>query len=184
MPPTATLFLADDGAPGMHIPWTHARRDLAILVLTFVAWRIDAAVRGGGGEWITATIAGALTAICGYLFHEWGHLAGALASRSRVRLPERASEIFLFNFDVDRNDARQFTIMSSGGFLASAIAIVFLFLVLPAGALATHIALALVALGIVATAVLELPPFFRVLRGGPMPRGVAFVSDENRGDAA
>jgi hypothetical protein len=97
----------------MHIPWTHARRDLAILVLTFVAWRIDAAVRGGGGEWITATLAGALTAICGYLFHEWGHLAGALASKSRVRLPERASEIFLFNFDVDRNDSRQFTTMSS-----------------------------------------------------------------------
>jgi hypothetical protein len=124
-----------------------------------------------------------LTAICGYLFHEWGHLAGALASKSRVRLPERTSEIFLFNFDVDRNDARQFTTMSSGGFMASALAITFLFLVLPAGVLATKISLALVALGIAATAVLELPPFFRVLRGGPMPRGAAFVGDENRGDS-
>ena len=167
----------------MRIPWSHARRDLTILALTLIAWRIDGGVRGGSIEWITATLAGALTAICGYLFHEWGHLIGALASKSRVRLPERASEIFLFNFDVDRNDARQFTIMSSGGFLASAVAIVFLFLVLPAGVLATKMSLALVALGIVATAVLELPPFFRVLRGGPMPRGVAYVSDENRGDS-
>lgn len=166
----------------MRIPWTHARRDLVILALTLVAWRIDASVRGGSIEWITATLAGTLTAICGYLFHEWGHLAGAVASESRVRLPERASEVFLFNFDVDRNDSRQFTIMSSGGFLASATAIVVLFLVLPAGALATTISLALVGLGIVATAVLELPPFFRVLRGGPMPRGVAYVSDDNRGD--
>jgi hypothetical protein len=168
----------------MRIPWPHARRDLVILALTLVAWRIDASVRGGSVEWITATLAGTLTAICGYLFHEWGHLAGALASKSRVRLPERASEIFLFNFDVDRNNARQFTTMSSGGFAASAIAIVFLFLVLPADVLATNMSLVLVALGIVATAVLELPPFFRVLRGGPMPRGVAFVSDENRDDAA
>jgi hypothetical protein len=167
----------------MRIPWSHARRDLAIVALTLVAWWIDGVMRGGSVEWITATLAGALTAICGYLFHEWGHLAGALASKSRVRLPERASEIFLFNFDVDRNDARQFTIMSSGGFLASAVAIVFLFLVLPAGVLATKMALTLVALGIVATAVLELPPFFRVLRGGPMPRGVAYLSDENRGDS-
>lgn len=166
----------------MRIPWPHARRDLVILALTLVAWRIDASVRGGSAEWITATLAGTLTAICGYLFHEWGHLAAALASKSRVRLPERTSEIFLFNFDVDRNEPRQFTTMSLGGFLASAIAIVFLLLVLPAGALATTISLTLVALGIIATAVLELPPFFRVLRGGPMPRGLAYVSDDNRGD--
>lgn len=154
-----------------------------ILALTLVAWRLDASARGGTAEWLTAPIAGTLTAICGYLFHEWGHLAAALASKSEVRLPERATEIFLFNFDVDRNDARQFTTMSCGGFAASAIAIVFLLAVLPPGALATRISLLLVVLGIVATAVLELPPFFRVLRGGPMPRGVAYVSDDNRGDA-
>jgi hypothetical protein len=168
----------------MRIPWSHAKRDLAIVGLTLVAWRIDASVRGDGIEWITATVAGVLTAICGYLFHEWGHLAGALATKSQVRLPQSASEIFLFNFDVDRNDARQFTRMSCGGFLASAIAIFFLVFVLPPGVLATKIALVLVALGIVATAILELPPFFRVLRGGPIPRGVAFVSDDNRDDTA
>ena len=54
----------------MRIPWPHARRDLVILALTLVAWRIDASVRGGSVEWITATLAGTLTAICGYLFHE------------------------------------------------------------------------------------------------------------------
>lgn len=167
----------------MRIPWPHARRDLGILALTLAVWRLDAAVRGSGVEWITATLAGVLTAICGYLFHEWGHLTGALISNSEVRLPERASEIFLFNFDSDRNDARQFTTMSSGGFLASAIAIVFLVLVLPRDTLAATISLVLVALGVVATAVLELPPFFRVLRGGPLPRGAAFVSDDNRRDA-
>jgi len=166
----------------MRIPWQHACRDLAIVALTLAAWRADAAVRGTGAEWITAAAAGTLTAICGYLFHEWGHLAGAMVSRSEVRLPERAREVFLFNFDSDRNDARQFATMSSGGFLASAIAIAVLLVALPPGVLATKISLALVGLGVVATAVLELPPFFRVLRGGPLPRGVAFVSDDNRGD--
>jgi hypothetical protein len=167
----------------MRIPWSHARRDLGIFAVTLAVWRLDAAVRGGGLEWMTAALAGTLTAICGYLFHEWGHLAGALMSKSEFRLPERTSEIFLFNFDSDRNDARQFTTMSSGGFLASAIAIVFLLLALPRDTLAAKISLALVALGVVATAILELPPFFRVLRGGPLPRGAAFVSDHNRRDA-
>ena len=166
----------------MRIPWPHARRDLGILALTLAVWQLDAAVRGSGAEWVTATLAGVLTAVCGYLFHEWGHLTGALISKSEIRLPERASEIFLFNFDSDRNDARQFTTMSSGGFLASAIAIVFLLLALPRDTLAATISLALVALGVVATAVLELPPFFRVLHGGPLPRGAAFVSDDNRRD--
>jgi hypothetical protein len=165
----------------MRLPWPHARRDLALLALTLAAWRLDAAARGGGWEWITATLAGTSTAICGYLFHEWGHLVGALMSKSEVRLPERAREIFLFNFDVDRNDARQFTRMSLGGFVASAVAIVFLLRVLPPGVLATKISLALVGLGVLATVVLELPPFFRVLRGGPLPRGVAFVGDDSRG---
>jgi hypothetical protein len=167
----------------MRIPWPHARRDLGILALTLAVWRLDAAVRGGGLEWITATLAGALTAICGYLFHEWGHLAGALMSKSEVRLPERASEIFLFNFDSDRNDARQFTTMSSGGFLASGVAIIFLSLVLPRDTLAAKISLVLVALGVIATAILEVPPFVRVLRGGPLPRGAAFVGDDDRRDA-
>lgn len=168
----------------MRIPWQHAYRDLAIVALALVAWRADAAVRGTAAEWLTAALAGTLTGICGYLFHEWGHLAGAAASRSKVRLPESAREVFLFNFDSDRNDARQFATMSLGGFLASAIAITFLLVALPPALLATKISLALVALGTVATVVLELPPFFRVLRGGPLPRGVAYVSDDNRGDTS
>jgi hypothetical protein len=165
----------------MRIPWSHARRDLAFLVLTVAVWHVDAAARGGGWEWLSATLAGILAAICGYLFHEWGHLTAAILARSEVRLPDRASEIFLFNFDVDRNDARQFTTMSLGGFLASALAIVFFLRALPPGTLATKITLTLAALGLLATAVLELPPFFRVLRGGPLPRGVAFVGDDSRG---
>jgi hypothetical protein len=170
-------------SPGSSIPWKHAARDLLLVALTLFAWRLDGDARaaGSGLQWLTAPVAGALTAIAGYLFHEWGHLAGARLSGATVRLPARASEIFLFNFHSDRNSPRQFLAMSMGGFIASAISIVFLLYVLPLDTLAGKLGIALVALGVLATAVLELPPFFKVMRGAPLPRGTAYVSDEPSG---
>lgn len=164
------------------LPWKHALRDLGLLALTLVAWRLDFSARAVGSslEWLTAPVAGALTAIVGYVFHEWGHLLAARATGSVVRLPERASEIFLFNFHSDRNSARQFLAMSSGGFAASAISVVFLLVALPLDTFAGKIALTLVGLGVLATAILELPPYFSVMRGGPLPRGTAYVSDDRR----
>ena len=38
----------------------------------------------------------------------------------------------------------------------------------------------LAGLGVLATAVLELPPFFAVMRGAPLPRGTAYVGDDRR----
>ena len=64
--------------------------------------------------------------------------------------------------------------MSLGGFAASAIVVPLLFVYLPAGALSTWVALALASAGVLATIVLELPPFFRVLRGAPLPRGPVY----------
>ena len=165
---------------GFAVPWKHAARDVLFVALTLAVWRLDAEARATGSalEWLTAPVAGALTAIAGYLFHEWGHLAAARISGATVRLPERASEIFLFNFHSDRNTPRQFLTMSMGGFIASAISIVFLLFVLPLDTLAGKLALALVGLGVLATAILELPPFFKVMRGAPLPRGTAYVSDK------
>lgn len=164
------------------LPWKHALRDFGLVTLTLVAWRLDFLARATGSalEWGTAPIAGALTAVVGYLFHEWGHLMAARASGSVVRLPERAREIFLFNFHSDQNNARQFLAMSSGGFAASAISVVFLLVVLPLDTFAGKIALTLVGLGVLATAILELPPYFAVMRGGPLPRGTAYVDDDTR----
>lgn len=161
------------------IPWKHVARDVGLLALTLFAWQLDGVARTAGStlEWATAPIAGALTAIVGYLFHEWGHLLAARASGAVVRLPQRASEVFLFNFHSDRNSAGQFLTMSLGGYAASVIVIAILLFVLPLETLAGKIALTLVGLGVVATAILELPPFFTVLRGGPLPRGTAYISD-------
>jgi hypothetical protein len=160
------------------VPWRLLVRDLLLLGVTLAAWRLDAALRGEPGV-LAASVAlgaGVLAALSGYLAHEWGHLLAALASGSRVHFPERMTSTFLFFFDVAHNGRRRFLAMSLGGFAASTGVVLLLLAALPAGALATWIALALVGAGVVATLVLELPPFFRVLAGAPLPRGAVYRS--------
>jgi hypothetical protein len=173
---------ADGPAPASGaIPWGHALRDALLVAATLALWRADAALRADGGALAiavaVAVAAGVMTAVAGYLAHEWGHFLGARAGGSALRLPASAREVFLFNFDVRRSTPRQFVLMSSGGFAASLAVIVLLVAVLPLPALSALVALGLTAAGVVATAVLEVPPFVRVLRGGPLPRGAAYVSE-------
>ncbi len=159
-------------------------RDLVLVVATLLLWRFDEGLRGQPGL-LPAALAfatGLATGLCAYLAHEWGHWLGAGFGGARIHPPARVATVFLFNFDSDRNDRRGFVWMSSGGFLASALGVVLLLAVLPEGALATRTAGVVVALGVLATVVLELPPFFRVLRGGPLPRGLGYHSSE-AGDA-
>lgn len=168
---------------GGRIPWGHAVRDVIVIGFTLVLWNFDARVRGDGTifSWGVALGAGTFTAISGYIVHEWGHLAAALAARATIRLPDSPWEIFLFNFDVDRNEPRQFVAMSIGGYAASAACVLLLAVVMPLDTVAGAIGAILVGAGVTATAILELPPFFRVLRGGALPRaGAAYVSDANR----
>jgi hypothetical protein len=159
--------------------WTLAARDLLFVGVTLGVWRLDAAVRGGDGALpvVLGLAAGVLATIAGYLAHEWGHLSAALAGRSVVHLPERVASVFLFNYDISRNDRRQFLLMSCGGFVASALVIALFLLVLPLDTLAGRVTLALTLLGVAATFILEIPPAWRVYRGGSMPTGVAYRSD-------
>jgi ribosomal protein S18 acetylase RimI-like enzyme len=157
-----------------------ALRDLALVAAALALWAADARVRGDGGALATplAVATGGLTALAGYLAHEWGHLTGAWLGGSIVHPAASPASVFLFRFDVDRNDRRQFAWMSLGGFAATAVVVALLLIVLPRDALAGQVALGLTAAGVLATAALELPPFFRVLAGGPLPRGAAYVADE------
>ena len=163
-------------APPM--PRTHALRDLLLLLVTAGLWSVERSLAAEGGVLaaVVSVVTGLATALCGYLVHEWGHLAAARRSRSVVELPHSAASVFLFRFDVDQNQPRQFVAMSCGGFLATALVVPGLLVFLPAGSLATSVALALTALGVFVTLVAELPPFFRVLGGGPLPRGAAYRS--------
>lgn len=163
------------------MPWPHAIRDLAFIGVTLLLWQLDASLRTGSVvSLIVSVTAGAATAVCGYLLHEWGHLAGARVGRSTVRLPTSPTEVFLFNFDSDRNGRTQFLIMSIGGYVASALVVAFLLAALPLTTVAGAVAIGLSAAGVLATAILEIPPFVHVWRGGAIPRGAAYVSDRSR----
>jgi hypothetical protein len=157
----------------------HALRDAGSVALTLALWRVESGLRGEAGPASVAVgvLAGSLTALCGFLLHEWGHLLGARLGRSVVHPPRGLFSLFLFRFDSDRNGRGAFLAMSLGGFAASALGVALLLAALPRDALAGQLALALTGLGVLATALLELPPFWRVLRGGPIPRGAAYESD-------
>lgn len=124
-------------------------------------------------------LAALFTVLIAYLLHEWGHLVGALLTRSVVHLPDGAlSSPFLFRFDTGRNTRHQFLVMSLGGFIASVLVVLALLMLLPLERLSGRLALGLIALGVLATLVLELPVAWRVYRGSPLPEGRAFVHSE------
>jgi len=156
-----------------------AARDAAPVLMTLALWRLDARTRTHGVGLVPLGVAGAagvMTAVCGYLAHEWGHFAGARLSRSVVQLPTHVGAVFLFNFDSDRNNRAQFVAMSCGGLFASALVMTGLLRMLPLQANASRVTLALVGLGLVATVILEVPVVWRVARGAPLPRGAVHKS--------
>lgn len=162
----------------IRVPWAVAGRDLALGAGTLALWALDGHLRAHDGAVATAVAiaAGVATALCGYLLHEWGHLAGAWLAGAVVHPAQKAGSVFLFRFDSDLNGRREFLRMSWGGFVASGVVVAALLWLLPLGTLAGKVALGLVGLGVVATLVLELPPAWRVARGAPLPTGAAFVS--------
>ena len=162
----------------MSIPWPHALRDAGLLTATLALWQSEAVA---SGELVPSLLAGGLATLCGYLAHEWGHFAGARLGGSVVHLPSSPLSGFLFRFDSDRNRREQFLAMSLGGFVASAAVVALFVAVLPRDALAGQVALGLTLLGVLAPAVLELPPAWRVARGAPIPRGLGYPAE---GDGA
>ena len=156
-----------------------AARDALILTGTLGLWWLDASVGKGATSLKTvglAVLTGLATALCGFLLHEWGHLAGALLAGSKVEYPSLHS-LFLFKFDVLHNGRREFLAMSYGGYAGSFLSVLLLGLVLPRDTLSALVALVASVLGVLATLLLELPTTVRVYRGAPLPaEGVVYVS--------
>jgi hypothetical protein len=139
------------------------------------------ALAHGFGHVALSVVVALLTTVLGYLAHEWGHLLGAIAAGATFQLPATPFEsFFLFRFDRDRSSRPQFFAMALGGFAASILSVLLFVLLLPWGVLATWLALALVVAGVIATLVIEVPEFWGVWRGGPLPQGSAFVSQGPR----
>ena len=157
-----------------------ALRDGAIVIGVLGLWRVllqQAPGMEGPGLIALSTATALPTTLLGYLAHEWGHLLGAMAARAAFKLPATPFEsFFLFRFDRDRSSRAQFFAMALGGFAASILSVLLFMLLLPRGVLATYLTLGLVGLGVAATLIIEVPEFWRVWRGGPLPDGAAFVS--------
>ncbi|HVT36594.1 MAG TPA: hypothetical protein VHE37_13480 [Nevskiaceae bacterium] len=160
-----------------HLP-ALALRDATSAAITVALWMWTLHTGAAhDAQTVTLHLVTALfTVLAGYLVHEWGHLLGALYAHGVVHLPPTPLATFLFRFDTVRNTRAQFTAMSLGGFIASVLAVALLLWLLPFQLLASRVALALVALGVIATFILEVPSAWRVHRGAPMPQGAAFVS--------
>jgi hypothetical protein len=153
------------------MPRTTIARDLALLAVAALLWWADAR---GSGSALLAVAAGVSAGVAGFLLHEWGHLAGALAAKSRVHFPDRVLAPLLFHFDTTRNDRRQFLWMSYGGYAGSLAGIALILAFAPLDRLSGRVALGLAAAGALVTFLAEVPTTVRVLRGAPLPTGYAF----------
>lgn len=120
-----------------------ALRDLIVTGMVIVAWTWLAPLTAADGGVVADFVGvplGLSVALACYFGHEWGHLAGALATGSRVRAPERLSSPSLFSFDSKANGRRQFLVMSFSGFAMTGVALAVVYGLLPDGLLATRVA--------------------------------------------
>jgi hypothetical protein len=149
-----------------------AIRDLSIIAAGVLFWWLAASLSAGSGPIgdLTGVIGGVLFTLGAYFLHEWGHLLGALATRSVVEPGRSLKSGFLFSFSAERNSLRQFLIMSFSGFFATGVVAWFVYAVLPDEYLATRVARgAVVFLGSL-TVFLEFPlVIWGVLRGAVPP---------------
>ncbi|MEM1231257.1 MAG: hypothetical protein AAGI15_12015 [Pseudomonadota bacterium] len=146
--------------------WRFARRDLVIIALTLTCWLLTHTATDSA---LPGRLAGGLAILSAFLLHEWGHWLGARWSRSRISLPATLASPFLYNFDAQQNNRRQFLITSVAGFAATGVFLVAYFLLLPDShpgtALACNGALVLATL----TLVFEVPIAIAVAAGWPIP---------------
>jgi len=155
-----------------------ALRDALTLLLAIVTWTVVLTSASGAAlAWQVA--AGVLGGACSYFAHEWGHIAGAAATRSRFAFSPSLATPFTFRFDVEANSRRQFFVMSTSGFAVSFAVLGLLLSQLPPGLLATRITLAIAFAGLALTLFIEFPLLVYVLCGGRVPKTTVFdVPDE------
>ncbi len=143
---------------------TRITRDAILLLAIYALWIAGHHTTASAFAVPTAIAAGVMITVAAFLVHEWGHLFGAWLSGSAVQILRNPLSVFLFNFDENRNSRKQFVAMSCGGFVASVIVVLLLFMTLSFHALADQVAWGLTAIGIVATFVLEIPPAWRAFK--------------------
>lgn len=151
-------------------------RDAAIALITALAWIADAHLRAERSPLAigVGVLTGLLTGLCGYVAHEWGHLAASLATGSVVHYPSLGQSKLSFHFDSAANSRAQFFWMSGGGYLASVLGTIIIVALVPHRSWSGWIAMLVAAAGAVVTLAVEVPITVRVARGAPLPTGFAY----------
>jgi len=147
-------------------------RDLAIGLGAALLWALVArrsAIPGPVGDF-SGVLAGFLLGGCALLTHEWGHLLGALSSRSDIAPGRSLRSLFSFSFDVRRNSQAQFVAMSVGGWIGTAAWVWAVYAWFPQADLASRVARGTALVSAALAAGIEIPLVARALWTGKAPR--------------
>lgn len=136
-----------------------ALRD-ALALSFFVLLYVFLADYSAEGVWwsdFVGVVTGVGIGLCAHYLHEWGHVTGAILSRSQFTVNDDMRSLSVFTYDSKTNSRGQFLLMSFAGFLMTALVVWLVFSTLDGSLLAERVArgsvLFLVFLGVV----LELP---------------------------
>jgi len=139
--------------------WRFAVRDGAIIGTSLLLACFVGPLSAGVGPLsdLTGVVVGFALGAAVFVLHEWGHLVGALLTRSHVLAPPRLTSVFLFSFDSKLNTRRQFLIMSATGFVMTGLALWGVYALPSDEQLATRVARGLVLFLVSLTVLLEFP---------------------------
>jgi hypothetical protein len=148
-----------------------AARDFTIVASAAALWWLLAGSSAGDGLLadLSGFVAGVGFGASAYLIHEWGHIAGAVASGGIVHPGPGLHSPSVFRFDTEHSSRAQFLWMSLGGFVATGGLLCSAYVLLPDGLLATRLARGIVAFLAMLGVVLELPLVLYSLVTGKLP---------------
>jgi len=147
-------------------------RDAAIVGAIALLWSLGARASAGSGPIadFTGVLLGTLLGACSLILHEWGHFAGALATRSAMSPAASLKSVFSFSFDSKRNSQRSFLAMTAGGWVGTAVSVAVAYAALPPELLATRVARGMALVSVALVVVTEIPLVASALWTGRIPR--------------
>lgn len=155
-------------------------RDAVLITVAVIAWWLAWPLSVGDGPLadVSGVLLGIGAGLLAFVGHEWGHLAGALAMRSRVVEAKSLAAPFFFSFDSRSNSQAQFVVMSLSGFAVTGVALYVAYGLLPAEALATRVTRGLVVFSASLTVLLEIPLLtISLLKGSMLSQVEVFPAD-------
>lgn len=163
---------ADRGAAAPSPALAVARHAGAHLLLWLAAFGLFAAT----DSWHTLNGLGLASLLCvvsgiiaGFatttILHEWFHLLGARLSGGAYTVPAKIG-LFIYDWDFERNNLRQFYLMSIAGSIGGALAVLGLWAALPTDTTGRAALLAAALAAFVFAAAIEWPVLLRCRRSG------------------